>query len=74
MMVTRPLDGSATPTTLGRPFDAGVDGGFDFSPDSTKLYHTTRTPAETRIYDLAGGPDVVLPGVTYLPTWQRLAQ
>ena len=32
------------------------------------------TPAETRIYDLAGGSDVVLPGVTSLPTWQRLAK
>jgi hypothetical protein len=72
MMVTGPLDGSAAVTVLGIPFDASVDGGFDFSPDGKKLYHTTRTPSETRIYDLAGGPDVVLQGVTQLPSWQRL--
>jgi hypothetical protein len=72
MMITGPLDGSAPPVVLGSPFDPGVDGGFDFSPDGSKLYHTTRTPAETRIYDLAGGPDVVLAGVTHRPSWQRL--
>ena len=37
-MVVGPLDSSAPATSLGLPFDASVDGEFDFSPDGTKLY------------------------------------